>query len=84
MNTLNDYKNLIETRLGFIDILKIENDRLIPSEKITKEFIKNTHSDDLFDLFSGKAFFSYRFMKIVGEITDNKLKTGYQFLEIRK
>jgi hypothetical protein len=83
--TLQDYKDLIEQKLGIHDTLLVEHFRIIPNKtKLTKKFIKTNFLDDLFEYHLGKPVFKTRLLSIVAELTNRQLLTGHYHFEKRE
>jgi hypothetical protein len=82
--TLQEYLDLIETRLYIKGMLKLQEGKIVPNKEVlTKKYIKETHTDDLFDFHFGRLYFKNRFMHFVSEITDRQVFAGHYSLELR-
>jgi hypothetical protein len=83
--TLQEYLDLIETRLDIKGMLNIYDNKIIPRKKLlTKSYIKKTHTDDLFEYMENNLYFSKRFLNLSSEITDKKLMCeDCRYLELR-
>ncbi len=81
--TLAQYKDLIEIKLDIGDFLEIVDNKIIPNRRITNKIIKDTYTDDLFQLHNRKIVFTNRFMSLVGEITNRQVLCGHYSLELR-
>lgn len=82
--TLQEYKELIETRLDLKDCLEIKENKIVPSSTITKAWIKSRHCDDLFSTHNRKIIFTNRMMHFVSEMTDRKVYAGHYSFELRE
>jgi len=81
---LNEYKDLIESKLDIKDALLVDESKIVPNKaKLTKKAIKDLMIDDLFEYHMGKLVFKNRLMSFVAEITDRKVLTGHYFFELR-
>lgn len=81
---LQEFKELIETRLDIPETLTIEDHRIIPKgNKLTRNYIRDHHLDDLFSFHEGVVYFTNRFMTFVGEITDRQVLTSHYFMILR-
>jgi len=81
---LNEYKDLIESKLDIKDTLLVDGSKIVPNKaKLTKKAIKDLMIDDLFEYHMGKLVFKNRLMSFVAEITDRKVLTGHYFFELR-
>lgn len=82
--TLIEYKDLLETRLDIRGALKIVDNKIIPSETLTKKVIKEKMIDDLFSYHFGKLYFTNRFLKVADELTNRSAYNGHYSLELKE
>lgn len=83
MDTLAQYKNIIEKRLDIADTIEIVDNKIVPSKRLTNKIIKDMFIDDLFQIHNRKVIFTNRFMSLVGEITNRQVLCGHYSLELK-
>ena len=79
---LNEILDTIETRLGIKGTLEIKNGTIIPCSTLSKKVISEMHIDDLFQKHSKQYVFTNRFMHLISEMFDRKVKTGHYKLTL--
>lgn len=84
MNSITEYKDLIEKRLDIRGTLCISGDKIVISSMVNKKLIKDMHIDDLFKYHNGCLYFTTRMLNLVGELTDRKIACGHYSLELKE
>lgn len=79
---MKDILETIENRLDIKGTLDLKNGTIVPSSKLNKKMIKDMHIDDLFQYHNKQYVFTNRFMSLVGELFDRKVRTGHYKLTV--